>query len=66
MARWTGEIITMQVGPKWTYKLKLEEQAGGGPMSHLILGQGIYATEQEARSAADAHLKVEIERRSGS
>lgn len=66
MARWTGETITMQVGPKWAYKLKLEEQTDAGPTSHLILGQGIYATQQEARSAAEAHLKAEIEQRSGS
>jgi hypothetical protein len=64
MGRWTGEAISMPVGPKWTYKLRLEEQTEVSAQSHLVLGGKLSATEQEARSAGEAHLKEEIERRS--
>lgn len=54
----------MPVGPKWTYKLRLEEQGGSATNSHIILGRGIFAREQEARTAGEAQLKAEIEKRS--
>ena len=64
MGRWTGQTTTLQVGPKWTYKLRLEEQTGTGTQSHLVLGDRTFDTQPEAQSAGEAHLKAEIEKRS--
>lgn len=55
----------MQVGPKWTYKLRLEMQTTGGPKSQLVLGKGVFSTEEAAREAGAEHLKSELEKRSG-
>ena len=64
MERWRGETITVQIGAKWTYKLRLEEQTGTGAHSQLVLGDKIFDTPEEAKAAGDAHLKAEIEKRS--
>jgi hypothetical protein len=64
MARWTGQTLTLAVGPRWTYKLELQEETESGARSHLVLGRGMFGTEGEARAAGDAHLKTELERRS--
>lgn len=64
MARWTGESITMQVGPKWTYKLRLERETEAGPQSQLVLGSNIFDTQEDARMAGEAHLEAEIDARS--
>ncbi len=64
MERWTGETITLQLGAKWTYKLRLEEQTDRGPETKLVLATRVFDTEQEARSAGDSHLKAELARRS--
>ena len=64
MTRWTGETITLQVGAKWIYKLKLAEESGPSGRSEIILGQNSYSTEQEAKAAGKNHLKAEIDKRS--
>lgn len=64
MARWRGATITLQIGAKWTYKLKLEEESGPSGRSDLVLGANTYPTEREAKAAGDAHLNAEIEKRS--
>jgi hypothetical protein len=64
MARWTGEIITMRVGGKWAYKVRLLEQIEVDPRSELVLSKRLFATEEEARAAGEAHLQSEIEKRS--
>lgn len=51
----------MQVGPRWTYKLRLQEEGG---QSALVLAQQSFATQEEAKAAGDQHLKSEIEKRS--
>ena len=64
MARWKGEVITLRVGTKWTYKLELREESETNPRTELVLGRGTFTTEQEAKTAGDADLKSEIEKRS--
>lgn len=54
----------MQVGPKWTYKLRLERETEAGPQSQLVLGSNIFDTQEDARMAGEAHLKAEIDARS--
>lgn len=64
MGRWTGETVTLQVGPKWTYKLRLEERTETGPRSTLVVGTKTFDSEQDAKTAGDVHLKAELEKRS--
>ncbi len=64
MGHWTGETITVQIGAKWTYKLRLEEAAPTGAHSNLILADKVFNSQQEAKAAGDAHLKAEIDKRS--
>ncbi len=63
METWRGETLTVQFGAKWTYKLRLEQQAGVGAPSKLILGMEVFDTQQEAKKAGDAHLQEELEKR---
>ena len=63
MTRWTSKTITLQIGTKWTYKLELREESEAGPRTDVVLGRGAFSSEQEAKSAGDAHLKAEIEKR---
>ncbi len=64
MGRWRGETITVPIGARWTYKLKLEEQTEAGAQSNLVLGMKVFDTQEEAKVAGDAHLKQEIDKRS--
>lgn len=64
MAHWTGETITLSLGPKWTYKLRLEEHTEGGPQSHLLLGDQTFDSQAEAQAAGAARLQAELEKRS--
>jgi hypothetical protein len=63
MGRWTGEVMLMQVGCNWAYKLRLQEQAGD-PKSELVLGRGVFPTEEAAREAGAEQLQSELGRRS--
>ncbi len=63
MVRWKGETITVQVGDKWTYKLRLEEDTGAGAQSKLFLATKVFDTQEEAKTAGDAHLKEELDKR---
>jgi len=56
--------ITLQIGKKWTYKLELQEESEAGPRIDVVFGRGAFSSEQEAKTAGDAHLKAEIEKRS--
>lgn len=64
MGRSRGETIPVQIGAKWTYKLKLEEETESGTQSKLVLGSKVFETQEEAKRAGDAHLKEELARRS--
>lgn len=65
MSPWSGAVATMQVGCNWTYKLQLEEKTDTGLKSHLVLGQGVFPSQDAARAAGEAHLKTEIDKRAG-
>lgn len=65
MAGWTGEVVPMAVGCNWTYKLKLAGETPEGSKTELVLGRGVFPSEEEARASGEAHLKSEIEKRSG-
>ncbi len=64
MGRSKGETITVQVGAKWTYKLRLEEETGTGAQSKLLLATKVFDTQEGAKTAGDAHLKEELDKRS--
>lgn len=64
MGRWTGEVVPMQVGCNWTYKLRLEEKSDAETRSELVLGRGVFPTEEAARDAGAEHLQGELGRRS--
>lgn len=65
MTRWSGVVVPMPVGCNWTYKLQLEEQTDTGPKSHLLLGRGVFPSQDAARAAGEAHLKTEMDKRAG-
>jgi len=62
MGRWTGEVVPMQAGCNWTYKLRLQE-SGGETRSELVLGRGVFPSEEEARAVGETQLKDEIAKR---
>jgi len=53
----------MQVGCNWTYKLRLQE-SGGETRSELMLGPGVFPTEEAARGAGAEQLQSELGKRS--